>query len=331
MTMLRKWISWILVGISVVLFPVTVFIYARQPDHFAAFTVLPIWVWGGCGLALSIVAFYFQHSAFSLKMSILWASTLLLGSDEAQILTHFGISAPQPGAAAPHMGSPVMRVVTLNCSNFSYGNPIPDLAAWKPDIVLLQETHPYLARAVANALFGGNGDFRTHKSNSVITRWKITREVRSLRFRNQQVTITTPDGRNIEVVNVHLASAATDLRFWKRESWTSHRINRVARRDEIDKVRQTLTQSIDVANTPVLFGGDFNACATDVVHHGLRADFLDAFASAGTGWGNTFQRRFPILRIDLIYTSRHFTPVRSRTAITRHSDHRMVVADFWFN
>ena len=55
---------------------------------------------------------------------------------------------------------------------------------------------------------------------------------------------------------------------------------------------------------------------------------MDAFASVGTGWGDTFQRRFPILRIDHIYATRHFTPVRSLTVTTRTSDHRMVVADF---
>ena len=81
-------------------------------------------------------------------------------------------------------------------------------------------------------------------------------------------------------------------------------------------------------NTPTLFGGDFNSPASDVVHRQLARDFVDAFATAGTGWGDTFQRRFPILRIDHIYATRHFTPVRCRAVTTRHSDHRMVVADF---
>ncbi len=36
----------------------------------------------------------------------------------------------------------------------------------------------------------------------------------------------------------------------------------------------------------------------------------------------------PALRIDHLYATRHFTPVRCRAVTTRHSDHRMVVADF---
>ena len=95
--------------------------------------------------------------------------------------------------------------------------------------------------------------------------------------------------------------------------------------------RQVLEQTTKFPNTPTLFGGDFNAGATDLVHRQMDADFVDAFAAAGTGWGNTSQRRFPILRIDHLYATRHFTPVRCRTLTTRCSDHRMVVADFLVN
>ena len=46
------------------------------------------------------------------------------------------------------------------------------------------------------------------------------------------------------------------------------------------------------------------------------------------GWGNTFHRRFPIVRIDHLYATRHLIPIRCRAVTTRNSDHRMVVADF---
>jgi len=328
---LRSRIGWTLVGLSLALHLVTVFCYSRQPDRFAAFTVLPIWVWGGIGLLLCTVAFYFLRASLSLVMTAVWAVTLLVGADEARVLANFGKSPPQPGEAAPHEGSPVLRVTTFNCAGFKHGDPSQDIAAWKPDIVLLQDVHPFLVRRIADALYGGHGDYRAHQTNGIVTRWKIEREVRNPTLRDQQVTITMPDGRSIEVVNVHLASAATDLRFWKRATWTEHRVNRAVRRKEITTVRQVLEQTTNFPNSPTLFGGDFNASATDVVHLQLTADFIDAFASAGTGWGNTYQRRFPILRIDHIYSTRHFMPVRSRTVTSRHSDHRMVVADLIFN
>jgi endonuclease/exonuclease/phosphatase family metal-dependent hydrolase len=139
--------------------------------------------------------------------------------------------------------------------------------------------------------------------------------------------VLTDSGTAIEVVNVHLATAATDLRLWQRSAWRDHRANRAKRRTELQFTQQVLERSTDFPNTPTLFGGDFNAPASDMVHRQMTRDFIDAFAVSGTGWGNTYQRRFPILRIDQIYVTRHFTPVRCRVVATRNSDHRMVVAD----
>jgi endonuclease/exonuclease/phosphatase family metal-dependent hydrolase len=45
------------------------------------------------------------------------------------------------------------------------------------------------------------------------------------------------------------------------------------------------------------------------------------------GWGNTFHRRFPMLRIDHIYATRHFDPVSSGVVPTKATDHRMVISD----
>ncbi|MDP3850851.1 MAG: endonuclease/exonuclease/phosphatase family protein [Luteolibacter sp.] len=327
MSALRSRTGWTFVGLSLLLHLLTVFCFSRQPDRFAAFTVLPIWVWGGIGLLLSMVAFYFLRASLSLVMTAVWAVTLLVGADEARVLAHFDKSPPQPGKAAPHQQTPVLRVATFNCAGFRYGDPSADIAAWQPDIVLLQDVYPHQARLIADVLYGGHGDYRTHQTNAVLTRWKIQREVRNPTFRDQQVTIALPDGSTIEVVNVHLTSAATDLRFWKRSTWSQHRANRAIRRQELSMVQQVLEQTTAFPNSPTLFGGDFNASATDVVHRQLTRDFIDAFATAGTGWGNTFQRRFPILRIDHLYTTRHFTPLRCRAVMTRHSDHRMVIAD----
>jgi endonuclease/exonuclease/phosphatase (EEP) superfamily protein YafD len=316
------------VGLSLALHLATVYCFSRQPDHFAAFTVLPIWVWGGLGLLLCTVAFYFLRASLSLIMTAVWAVTLLVGADEARVLANFGKSRPQPGPAALHGGAPVLRVATLNCAIFNHGDPSPDIAAWQPDIVILQDAFPHQVRRVADVLYGGRGDYRAHQTNGIVTRWKIQREIRNPNHRNQQATVVTPDGRSMEIVNVHLTTAATDLRFWQRSAWRGHRVNRTIRRQELSVVRQVLEQTTGFPNTPAILGGDFNAPAADVVLRQLSRDFVDAFAAAGTGWGDTYQRRLPILRIDQLHATRHFTPVRCRAVTTRHSDHRMVVADF---
>ncbi len=330
MSSLRRRTGWILVGFSLLLHIFTVYCFAQQPDRFAAFTVLPIWVWGGGGLLLSMIAFYFLRAPLSLIMTAVWAVTLLVGADEARVLANFGKSAPQPGTPALVDGKRVLRVVTLNCATFSYGSPAKDLAAWDPDIVLLQDVFPHQLRQIADQLYGGLGDYRAHNTSGIVTRWKIQREIRNPNpaLRNQQVTIDLPDASSLEVINVHLLTAATDLRFWNRSTWLAHRINRAVRGNELTLVQQVFEQTTNFPNTPTIFGGDFNAPAPDIVHRQLARDFVDAFAAAGTGWGDTFQRRLPVLRIDHIYASHHLTPIRCAAVTTRHSDHRMVVADF---
>ncbi|MEX1049002.1 MAG: endonuclease/exonuclease/phosphatase family protein [Akkermansiaceae bacterium] len=333
MSILRRRLGWTLVAASLLLHLFTVYTFARQPDRFAAFTVVPIWLWGGAGLALSSGAFYFLRGAPPLIMTGIWAITLLVGADEARVLTHGGNAAPRPGQPEKHRGQAVIRVVTLNCALFNYGAhgaALPtELAAWQPDIVLLQDAWPYQVRQFADALYGGHGDYRVHLTNGIVSRWKIQREIpKSGQDRSQQVRILLPGGAEIEVVNVHLASAATDLRLWRRAAWGEHRVNRLDRQQELAHICQVLAQTTPFPEHPTLFGGDFNAPATDIVHRQLAPDFVDSFAAAGTGWGNTYQRRFPILRIDHLYATRHFVPVRSRAITTRHSDHRMVVTDF---
>ena len=328
MSSISRRIGWTLVGASLLLHIFTVYCFARQPDRFAAFTVMPIWLWGGVGLLFSSMAFYFLRAPLSLIMTAVWAITLLVGADEARVLANFGKPPPLTGPAEPFEGQPVLRVITLNCAEFTRGNPARDIAAWQPDIVLLQDVSPHQVRQIADVLYAGLGDYRTHLTNGVVTRWKILREIRNPSQRDQQLSIRLPSGTEIEVVNVHLRTAATDLRLWRKSAWIAHRNNRVVRQKELSLTQQVLEQTTRFPNTPTLVGGDFNAPASDIVHRQLARDFVDAFATAGTGWGDTYHRRFPILRIDHLYATRHFTPVRSRVVTTRHSDHRMVVADF---
>lgn len=330
-TVIRRRLSTTLTCLSWLLWLTSVVCFRLQPDHFAAFTVLPFWLWGGSGLLLSGMAMRIDRSRITAATAIIWILTLLLGCDEIGPLTRFGQPTPEPGPAPLYQNQPVLRVATLNCAIFKYGNPTLDLAAWQPDIVLLQDVMPYQTEQICKSLYGNHGSMCTRDTNGIITRYKIVRESPSPTLRNQQATIEFPDGRKIELVNVHLATAATDLRFWNRSTWTDHRVNRVLRRDELSLILTNLHLTTSFPITPTLFGGDFNAPATDIVYHTLADNLVDSFAAVGTGWGNTYHRRLPILRIDHLYATRHFTPVRAKTITTRHSDHRMIVVDYTLN
>ncbi|MCF7730871.1 MAG: endonuclease/exonuclease/phosphatase family protein [Akkermansiaceae bacterium] len=324
----RRKLSWLLVGCSLALHLTTVFCFSRQPDRLAAFTAFPLWLWGGIGIGMSAMAFWMFRARLSLIVTAVWTVTVLVGSDEARVLGHLTNQAPQPGPATPHHGRPVLRVITLNCAFFNYGNPAKDLERWQPDIVLLQEAYPHQIRQIADVLYQRRGDYRSHQTNGIVTRWRFDREIRTPSLRDQQGTIVLPNGNKIELVNIHLTSAATDLRLWQPSAWRIHHANRAARRQELGITLQILEQTTNLPDSPTLLGGDFNSGAVDPVHRLLSRDFTDAFLVAGTGWGDTFQRRIPVLRIDHIYANHHFTPIRCRAITTPASDHRMVVADF---
>lgn len=324
--------GWLLVGASLVLHFITVVAYARQPDLLAAFTVLPIWVWGSIGILCSSFAFYFLRAPLSLVITGVWVFTVLLGADEAKVIANIGAEAPEKGIAVPVDGKRPIRVLTLNVAQFRYGDPTEDIAAWEPDIVLLQEVRTNQVKAIADRLYQGSGDFRGYALNGVASRWKITREVRNpnpkFRFFNHNVTVESPEHGAIEVANLHLSEAATNMSLWKPSCWRDHRNNRRQRQVETAVALRILEDTCAFPGAqPIILGGDFNAPATDPIQRQLHRDFDDAFTVAGTGWGNTYQRRIPVLRIDQIHTTRHFTPVRCRAVTTRHSDHRMVVAD----
>lgn len=328
-TRLGRRLGWLLVGFSLLLHLLTVYAYARQPDRLAAFTVMPLWVWGGIGIAAPMLAFWFLRASLSLVVTALWAITVLLGADEAKVIAHPWTSRPRPGHAGALDGRPLIRVATLNCRFFTYGpegDPTADLAAWDPDIVLLQEVHPFQVKLFADRLYGGRGDYRSHSTNGVVTRWNISREVRNLSYRDQEVTVRLPDGREIEVCNIHLLSASTDLRLWRRDCWRDHHLNREKRLTQLRAALAVMNDSRQ--GRPTLLGGDFNAPPMEPIQRLLRTDFDDSFAEVGSGWGDTFQRRIPVHRIDQIHATRDLRPVHSMAVTTRHSDHRFVISDF---
>ena len=138
-----------------------------------------------------------------------------------------------------------------------------------------------------------------------------------------------PSGRRIEMLNLHLQSASTDLRLWRRDCWRAHNYNRKLRRGELQySLNQLEKINTDPRLPAVIIAGDFNAPAGDRIYRQLqKKGYIDCFDRAGVGWGNTYHRRFPILRIDHIYVSQAFVPVRSRVVTIPESDHRMVLAD----
>lgn len=331
MNLRRLWRSLptVLLGFSIALHFITIVLYVRLPAKLAAITIYPIWVWGFLGLAAGIICFLFFRASFSLAVILLWTFTILILSDEARSLGRLGMDPLPDAPAEPHAGSKVLRVVTLNCAG--HADPSEAMGNLAPDIVFLQEIpHSYRLKQLIEKVFKGQGDYRylPAKRCAVVVKGTIHSSLEIPGYRSQLVTAEMPDGRQIELLNVHLRSAATNMQLYKRECWQEHKLNRNLRQIELSYALAGLRQKTSYPRLPAIIAGDFNAPANDAVYRILDDEFTDAFGTVGTGWGNTYHRALPLLRIDQIYCSDKLMPVRSHTFTRVHTDHRMVVADF---
>jgi len=318
-----------LLGFSFALHFITIVLYVRLPIRFAAITVFPIWVWGVIGLSLGIFCYLFHRTRFSLTLILIWVFTILLLADEARSLGRLGMEPMAEGPAPPYAGSKVLRVVTMNCAG--QADPTQIIGDLMPDIIFLQEIpHAYRLKQLVDKLFNGNGDYRYHaeKRCAVLVKGTIHHEIEIPGYRSQLVAVEMRDGRQLELLNIHLQSAATNMRFYQRECWREHIRNRTLRQIELSYALAGLRQKTAYPRLPAIVAGDFNAPANDTVYRIMDKEFSDAFGTVGTGWGNTYHRALPLLRIDHIYCSDKLVPVRSRTFKRPHTDHRLVVADF---
>lgn len=308
---------------------VTFVLYTRQPDMFAAFTLFPIWLWGAIGLALASAAFLLFRAPLSLFAAGTWAITILLLADEARPLGRIGKEGPEPGTPKHYGGRNVLRVATINWAS-SGANFSPDIIRYQPDIVFIQEIpHPYRLRKLNDTLYKGKGDYRydAAKRCGIVVRGEIERQIRSQQYRSQHVTAKLPGGRRVELVNLHLQPASTNMRLWRRDCWRQHRDNRRLRLLELAFALEILREHTPFPRRPTIMAGDFNAPANDSVYQMLSKHFTDTFSASGVGWGNTYHRRMPLLRLDHVFSSTAFIPVRCRVVTIPESDHRMVVSD----
>src|SRR6187431_2374208 len=89
--------------------------YLRRWDKVAAITVFPFWAWGLAGAAMAGIAWLIRRRRTAGAICLLWAGTIIVGSDETKPLLRMNAEKPLPGAAAPVDGTRPLRIATINC------------------------------------------------------------------------------------------------------------------------------------------------------------------------------------------------------------------------
>lgn len=97
----------------------------------------------------------------------------------------------------------------------------------------------------------------------------------------------------------------------------------IKRSDQVN----TIQSNIEGCKLPAIICGDFNDTPVSYTYHRLVSGRKDSFREAGKGFGGTFVRLWPLLRIDYILYPKEFDCSGHETDKIQLSDHYPVSAD----
>jgi endonuclease/exonuclease/phosphatase family metal-dependent hydrolase len=196
----------------------------------------------------------------------------------------------------------------------------------EPDILALQELTPEISEQMVSKLVEV---YPYHlpvylddmDGQGVLSRYPIRQLSNLPDYRYQRVQVDTPEG-SISVFNIHSPKL---LPFKWKEDWHIQR-----------SFFESLLAEIANADSPIIVLGDFNTTPQSEHYALLTGDLTDTFIESGWGLGFSYPARpklgislpTPIVRIDYIFISNHFTSNDTRVLKeSSDSDHRPVVSE----
>lgn len=314
-----------LLVLSAVLCGLVAAAYFIRPDALAAVTVFPIWAWLILGVLLAGLGYSRDTRRFTFAALAGWLLTLAASADAPRALLRFA-AAPPVRPTANESGR-VLRVISLNCGG---GNvrAVEELAAYQPDLLLLQESpgRTPLDQA-ARKLFGDEAGVVWGADASIVARGRLSAQPLPKHVSSDAVRAVWEIAEQIEldIVSLRLEPASVRVDLWSPDCWRAQTANRGKRRGQLQAIVAEIERH--AVQAPLLIGGDFNAPAGDAVFRLLEPLARDAFAAAGRGWGNTITNEMPFLRIDQIRLGEELLAIDVVAVKTEHSDHRAVVCD----
>jgi endonuclease/exonuclease/phosphatase (EEP) superfamily protein YafD len=291
---------------------------------------LPQCIWALPGLALLAVSLRYARSrAWLFLLPLLWVAGPLMG---------FCWPRSQP-SIDPAAGAR-LRVMTYNIkwAQRDLDAIMEEIAAEKPDLLLLQDTGQAMEQGLAKLLSGWH--LRTYGQYVIASHLPLSgAEVRWISFPGGKHTCLRCrlqiGKRAVTLYDVHLITPRAGLQAIKHmenESLEEMQQNTSARLCQIG----TLADYIHKEQGPILLAGDLNAPIQSLVCRSLLdARLTDAFAVAGRGYGYTYghflRPHISFLRLDHIFTSRHWQVLHCWTGGAAGSDHRPVIADLFLS
>jgi endonuclease/exonuclease/phosphatase (EEP) superfamily protein YafD len=232
-------------------------------------------------------------------------------------------------ADRPPAGKP-FRVMTLNM-HYRSADPkaLEDLiAAIEPDAVVVQEW-PASGRSALNSAPG----WHTHATPRLFlasrhplrTAVDLGDDSMGEHASAARYELDTPLGV-LNVISLHTATdreGITDTIHENRKGPAEVRANSARRREQCEYLAREASQ----CRGPVLVMGDFNTPPESAIFPEVWSVYVDAFQSAGWGWGYTFIGARTAVRIDHVLTGRGWSCSACRVGPYVGSPHRPVIAE----
>jgi vancomycin resistance protein VanJ len=201
------------------------------------------------------------------------------------------------------------------------------IGRFRPDVVVLTEVSGWgreqqLRAELRNALPGWN--HTPVGEVYVASRWPILQDEStplgsSATRRKVRAIVQAPFGRfNVVAVHFYTAVHGETLRSQWRHLPSYLRRTAAVRQEQVDDVLAWA----GTREGPTLIAGDFNTPPAGDFYRRLTRSYADAFAGVGWGWGYTYPARLPLLRIDHVFHSPEWTPLRAEAGGRTGSDHR---------
>ncbi len=317
-------------ALSLLLFAAVAVCYLLRPDIAAAVTVFPLWAWLLPGWALAGLGWAPRRSRPALLVIGLWFMWVLIFADEPISVLRAMLPWPTAAWQQAHAQGTALRFITYNA--LAMGDDIEGiryLAAYQPDLILMQETPDVDAlRRQVRKWLGPGYQLAIGWDTAIIVKGEILEHdpgivPRQLDFKRMRVRFA--GGREAEVLCLHLISTNTRVDLWNPDLWRLRAHTRQKQRDQLADILQK-SGSLQ-ADVPIIVGGDFNAPSGDAIFRLLRPKLHDAGQQGNRGWPDTLFVDLPILRVDQFWLSRHFRAAAVYTCATPISDHHMVIAD----
>jgi vancomycin resistance protein VanJ len=289
---------------------------------------------------------YAPQALYGLPLPVLGAWSLLRRDPSALVAQGLalgwiagplmGLCLPLAGGWAAGAGKPSLRVMSYNVHVVRAGaGPIRgEVRAARPDLLLLVEAwNEHRNEKLYDRLPQDLPGYAIYQQNEYYLASRYPLEGPGLVMNGASevegvtAVVAAPFGR-FRVIGTHLPKDRVFAPVWSCLSRSAPG-EVEAGFEPVEKRERDLRHLLAARQPgePLVLLGDFNLPPAGRLYDHLAVGLQDAFGAAGVGWGCTFPARLPLIRIDHVFASDHWTPRHCWVGGGRGSHHRPVIAE----